>query len=92
MVSCEGHGEALTGVRAGWVIEPRNHEFRVPTLLVRSEGNTAGGVMRELLVGPARSESHGMCGVFMRENREVPCLPAGVIAGWAVRGTLRRYA
>ena len=24
--------------------------------------------------GPARSEIHGMCGTFMRENREIPCL------------------
>ena len=27
-----GRGEALTGVRAGRVIEPRNHSFGVPTL------------------------------------------------------------
>ena len=27
-----GRGEALTGVRAGRAIEPRNREFRVPTL------------------------------------------------------------
>jgi hypothetical protein len=27
----EGAGEALTGVRAGWAIEPRNQRFGVPT-------------------------------------------------------------
>jgi hypothetical protein len=30
-----GRGEALTGVRAGRAIEPRNHEFGVPTLSQR---------------------------------------------------------
>ncbi len=29
---------------------------------------------REPSGGPARSEIHGMCGTFMRENREIPCL------------------
>jgi hypothetical protein len=32
----EDDGEALTGVRAGWAIEPRNHEFGVPTLFWES--------------------------------------------------------
>jgi hypothetical protein len=33
--------------------------------------------------GPARSENRGMYGIFMRENREVPCLarPADHRAG-----------
>jgi hypothetical protein len=30
-----GRGEALTGVRAGRAIEPRNREFGVPTWLVK---------------------------------------------------------
>ncbi len=34
----------------------------------------------------------GMYGTSMRENREVPCSPARLITGWAVQGTLRRYA
>jgi hypothetical protein len=33
-----------------------------------------------------------MCGISVRENREVPCPPAWVIAGRAAQGTLRRYA
>jgi hypothetical protein len=36
---------------------------------VRAEGNTAGGVIFESLVGPARSESPGTYAVSMRENR-----------------------
>ena len=31
----EGDGEALTGVRAGRAIEPRNREFGVPTLFLK---------------------------------------------------------
>jgi len=42
----EGVGEALTGVRVGRAIEPRNHHFGVPTPSPWLEGNTASGVMR----------------------------------------------
>jgi hypothetical protein len=66
--------------------------FGVPTSFYEAEGNIAGGVMRESPGGPARSENHGMCGIFMRENREVPCSPVPLIRGRAARGTLRRYA
>jgi hypothetical protein len=31
-----------------------------------------------------------MCGTFVRENREVPCLPVRVVSGRAAGGTLRR--
>jgi RNA-directed DNA polymerase len=86
----EGGGEALTGVRVGRVIEPRNQQVRGADAVRLAEGNTAGGVRRESLVGPARSEIHGMCGAFMRENREVPYPPDRLIAGWVAAGTLRR--
>ena len=49
-------------------------EFGVPTPLNRSEGNIAGGAMRESSGDPARSENQGMHGISMRENREVPRL------------------
>jgi len=64
----------------------------VPTLSRQAEGNIVGGVMRESSTDPARSEIQGMHGISMRENRESPCSPAQLIAGWAVQGTLRRYA
>jgi hypothetical protein len=41
----EGAGEALTGVRAGWAMEPRNHGFGVPTPFNQAEGNIVGGVI-----------------------------------------------
>jgi hypothetical protein len=40
----EGGVEASVGVHAGWVIEPRNQCFRVPTSLNEAGGNIVGGV------------------------------------------------
>lgn len=40
----EGGGEALTGVRAGWAIEPRNHCFGVPTSSHEAEGHIVSSV------------------------------------------------
>jgi len=65
-------------------------EVGVPTPLNRSEGNIAGGVMRESSADPARSENLCMYGIFMRENREIPRSPVRLMAGWAAQGTLRR--
>ena len=88
----EGGGEALTGVRAGWAIEPRNQGFGVPTPLTGPEGNIAGSAMRELPADPARSENLCMRGISMRENREVPCSLAVVMAGRAAQGRPRPQA
>jgi hypothetical protein len=71
----EDIGEALTGVRAGWAIEPRNQGSGVPTRLMDAEGNIAGSVMRELSADPARSKNLCMHGISMLENREVPRSP-----------------
>ncbi len=85
-----GRSEALVGVRAGRAIEPRNVIIRGAHALTKAEGNIAGGVIREPLADPARSENHGMYGNSMRENREIPCPPVGLITGRAAQGTLRR--
>jgi hypothetical protein len=84
--ACEGVGEALAGARAGWAIEPRNHDFGVPTLSKRAEGHTTGSARRELPGDPARSENLCMYGTFMRENREVPHSPVGHERWRAVQG------
>jgi hypothetical protein len=86
--ACEGVGEALAGARADWAIEPRNHDFGVPTLSKRAEGHTTGSARRELPADPARSKNLGMYGTFMRENREVPHSPVAVIGWRAVQGRL----
>ncbi len=66
------------------------NEIGVPTPSQGLEGNIAGGAVRESSVDPARSENLCMYGISMRENREVPRSPAGLMAGWAAWGTLRR--
>jgi hypothetical protein len=65
-------------------------EFGVPTSFNEAEGNIAGGVMREPSSDPARSGNLCMCGIFMRENREIPCSPVRVMSGRAAAATLRR--
>ncbi|MGI8305835.1 hypothetical protein [Saccharopolyspora hattusasensis] len=62
----------------------------VPTSSKQAEGNIAGDVMRESSGDPARSENLCMYGIFMRENREIPRSPVGVMAGRAAQETLRR--
>ena len=88
----EGTGEASVGARAGQAIEPRNHRVRGADAVYGSGRQHRQRRYRELLAGPARSETQGMYGTSMRENREVPRSPAWVITGRAAQGTLRRYA
>jgi RNA-directed DNA polymerase len=80
----EGVGEALTGVRVGRAIEPRNQRDRGADVVQGTEGHTADGVIREPPVDPARSENQGMYGISMRENRESPS-PARPVDRWAGR-------
>ena len=68
----EGVGEALTGVRVGGAIEPRNPWSRGADAVVKAEGNTTGSAYRELPVGPARSANPRMRGNSIRENGEIP--------------------
>ena len=84
-----GRGEALAGARAGRAIEPRNQKSGVPTLS-ESGRQHRWWRSRELLADPARSENHGMYGTSMRENREIPRLPAWLITGRDAQGTPRR--
>lgn len=44
----------------------------VPTLFVYAEGHIMGDVTGEPLMNPAQSETPGMSGNSMRENRETP--------------------
>jgi hypothetical protein len=47
----------------------------MPTLYNGAEGNTDGSDIREFPEDPARSKTPGMCGIFVRENGEIPRLP-----------------
>src|SRR5215470_14020122 len=71
----EDVGEALTGVRIGRAIEPRNKQNRGADAVGEAEGHIAGDASREPSESPARSQNHGMCGSSMRENRESPSAP-----------------
>jgi len=73
--SREGAGEALTGVRAGWVLSRETPVFRGADALTRSGRQYSPQRYRELRRGPARSETPCTRGIFKRENREIPCSP-----------------
>jgi RNA-directed DNA polymerase len=74
--ACEGGVEALTGARAGRVLS------RVSTFLRDADAVGESGRLhlehrdREMLEGPARSETPCTYGNTSHENREVLCLPS----------------
>ena len=80
----EGDGEALTGVRAGRDIEPRNHIDRGADAVHVSGRQHDQERHRKFLGDPARSKTPRMPGLSVRENREVHWLPA--LNGEAGRG------
>ena len=68
----KGVGEALTGVRIGWDIEPRNHIDRGADA-VHIGGRRHGlARYRERQADPARSKTLCLCRTSLRENREIP--------------------
>jgi hypothetical protein len=72
----EGDGEALTGVRAGPAIEPRNQGFRGADAVKRGGRQHRRSRYREWPADLARSRNRCMHGVSRRENREIPRSPA----------------
>jgi len=84
-VARKGGIEALTGARAGWVLscerlttgaDSRVGPSGTPTLLGQAEGTTCCIDNREMLQGPAQSETPRMYGNTSHENREIPSPPA----------------
>ena len=79
----KGRGEALTGGRAG---RPLSRETNAPSrqrrLLRGADAVQVGGRQhrgrryREASEDPARSKTLSMYRNNLRENREIPCLPA----------------
>ncbi len=78
-------GEALTGVRAGWAIEPRNQGSEGADVVNRGGRQHRCQRYRELAAGPARSKNLCMHGISMRENREIPRSPAAKMAQRAAK-------
>jgi hypothetical protein len=87
-----GRSEALTGVHAGWVIEPRKGLVRGADALAIGGRPHRGQRYRELPANPARSKGLCMRGVSGRENREIPWSPVVVMAGRAAQGRPRPQA
>ena len=83
----EGGGEALTGVRAGSAIEPRNQRFRGADVVSKRGRRDRWSRYREWPADPARSKNRRMHGVSRRENREIPQSP--VTVGDAPPGMVR---
>jgi hypothetical protein len=87
---CEDAGEALTGVRVGWAMEPRNHSFGVPTSSHEAEGHIVNSVSASCWGTPR--------GLRTCACAESPCArtgrsharPSQLITGRAAQGTLRR--
>ena len=88
----EGAGEASVAARAGQAIEPRNHRVRGADVVYENGRPHRQQRYRELLVGPARSETLCMHGTSMRENREVPRSLVWLITGRAAQGRPRPHA
>ena len=85
-----GRGEALTGESAGGLLSSEITYFRTPTLWCEGEGNTDGRVGTRVADRPGGVIEPGMCGRFLRGNREI----SGVPRGLPPRGRLvkaRRY-
>lgn len=74
---CEGRGEALTGVRAGWVMsreirEPLRRSLRGGDAVSEDGRPHLVHHFRELYQDPARSETPRMYATILHGSREVP--------------------
>ena len=88
--TCEGAGEAFTGVRAGWAIEPRNHHFGVPTPSHEAEGHISGGASASRRGTPRGLRPCACTESSCARTGRSRARPPGLIAGRAAQGTLRR--
>ena len=68
--------EALTGVRAGWVLSRERADLREADAVGRGGRQHRAHRYREMRTGLARSEAPSMYGNTLLENREVQCPPA----------------
>ena len=62
--------EALTGVRAGWVLSRERSKVRDADAVGIAEGTTVAHRYREMCPGPARSQTPCTHGNTSHENRE----------------------
>jgi hypothetical protein len=82
VASCEGRGEALTGVRAGRAIEPRNVSSGVPTLFAKRKATLLAALSRVVSGPRAVWEPGHVRNLHAREPGEpVTARPRGLRAG-----------
>jgi len=86
----EGAGEALTGVRAGRAMEPRNHHFGVLTLSHEAEGHIAVSVNASWRRTPRGLRTCACTESSCARTGRSHARPPGLIAGRAAQGTPRR--
>ena len=79
-------------MRAGLLSREIPMKFRVPTLSIRAEGNTTGGVFASRWRALRGQRTLARTTSSMRENREIPWSPVGVddAPSWMVRGVADR--
>ena len=80
----EGFGEALTGVRIGWVLSRENNTLGTPTLCFEWKATRTGAPAR----APERSGAvadPSMCVRSLPGNREISRL-ARAVAPWSASG------
>ena len=73
----EGVVEALTGVRAGGAIEPRNILFRGADAVDMAEGNTAGSVIASCRWAPRGPGTHARTESPCARTGRSRCCPSG---------------
>jgi len=86
-----GRGEALTGARAGRVIEPRNSEFGVPTLSQRRKATLSVAFSRAV-GGPRVVREPGHVRNLQTREPGDPTLAHPVITGVGRSGNTMWYA
>jgi RNA-directed DNA polymerase len=80
----EGIGEALTGVRIGWVLSRENNTPGTPTLCIEWKATRAGASARAL-GRPGAVADPSMCVSSLRGNREISP-PARTNKAWPPSG------
>jgi len=80
----EGIGEALTGVRIGWVLSRENNTLGTPTLCVEWKATRTGAPARAP-GRPGAVADPSMCVSSLRGNREISS-PARINKNWPASG------
>jgi hypothetical protein len=87
---CEDAGEALTGVRVGGAIEPRNHCSGVPTSSHEAEGNITSSVSASCWGTPRGLRTCACAASPCARTGRSRARPLRLITGRAAQGTPRR--